>query len=93
MGRLISTAVLSQAELDEIYFDGYGLGARQVGNEIIPDLVAGSDGAPVGHVCVVLVPEASTWISGFSLLSFACWHGWRRKVGRPLRCAGAKLQA
>ena len=71
---------LSGTELDNINFYGWVPGAVYIGgNEIAP--ASGTwDGTSL-HACnVPLVPEASTWWGGFSLLSFALWHSsWRRR--------------
>lgn len=67
----VSTSSYSIADLANVYFDGFGFGGIQLaGGEIVPN------GA---------IPEPSTWFGGFSLLSLALWHCWRRRMRMRIR--------
>ena len=72
---------LTGPQLDLIQFDGWdGIGAEYNGTELVPKTGL-SFTSGTAHVCIVAaVPEPSTWFGGFSLLSFALWHCWRRRM-------------
>jgi len=82
-GQLFVDNAPSATQLANIWFEGYGLGAAWVGNEIVPVNIPGFTPVALfaGHACfpALAIPEASTWWGASGVVAFAFMHYVRRR--------------